>query len=135
MRDIRPALRSFLLAAPGIAALVSARVYPIVMPQGTKLTSVVYTKISGQSGYVETGPDGLARTRIQIDAWAVKADDAVTLAGLVKDAIDGYRGVMGSGATEVNVGGVFFDNERESYDDIVMMFGASRDFFFWYNEL
>lgn len=135
MKDIRPALREFLLGDSNIVALVVARIYPIKMPQGTNVASIVYSRISGQSDYKMEGPTGLSRPRIQIDAWAPTADAAVTLANRVKDRIDGYSGVMGSGATSVTVQGVFMADERESYDDVVQMFGVSRDYFMHYEEL
>lgn len=135
MKDIRPALREFLLGDAGIAAVVAARVYPIVLPQGVKLASVVYTRISGPGDYKMQGPTGWAHPRIQIAAWAPTADAAVSLANLVKDKLDGYRGVMGSGANAVTVQGVFQSDEREMYDDIVQMYGVMRDSFIHYEEL
>jgi hypothetical protein len=135
VRDIRPALREFLLGDPNIVAAVIARVYPIRMPQGTKAASVVYTRISGQSGYKMEGPTGLSRTRMQLDAWAPTADAAVSLANFVKDRIDGYRGVMGSDPNAVTVQGVFMADEREDYDDIVQLYRCGRDFFIHHEEL
>ncbi len=135
MKDIRPALREFLLGDSGIAAVVVARVYPVVLPQGVKLASVVYTKISGFGDYKMQGPTGLAHPRYQLGAWAPTFDAATALANLVKDRIDGYSGPMGSGANLVTVQGVFCADERESYDDIVQLYGVSRDFFIWNEEL
>jgi hypothetical protein len=134
MKDLRPALREFLLGDSNIAALVVARVFPVVLPQGTKLASVVYTRISGQGDYTMQGPSGYARPRIQIGAWAPKADDAVILANRVKDRLDGYAGAMGSGGNVVTVQGVFMSDEREQYDDVVQMFGVSRDYFIHHEE-
>jgi len=135
MKDIRTGLFAFLSADPGVSALVTAdgtvRIFPIKLPQGEKRASVVYTRISGQSEYTMQGADALARSRMQIDAWAPTAPAASDLANKVKDAINGYRGAMGS----VNVQGVFMDNERESYDDVVQLFGVSRDYFLHHEEL
>lgn len=127
-KDIRPALRTFLLADTGIAAVVGTRVYPIKIPQGINQASIVYTRISGQGIYHMGGPSGLAMPRYQLDAWAPKADDATTLANLIKDRIDGFRGVMGSGPMAVTVQGVFLLDEREDYDDTVNLHRMSRDY-------
>lgn len=135
MKDIRAGLFAFLSADAGVAALVTsggiARIYPLKMPEGVKLTSVVYTRVSGHSEYTMQGPDALARSRMQIDAWATTAPAASALANAVKDAINGYHGTMGS----VAVQGVFMADERESYDDAVQMYGVSRDYFMHYEEL
>ncbi|MBV5268975.1 MAG: DUF3168 domain-containing protein, partial [Afipia sp.] len=78
MKDLRPALRSFLLADAGIAAIVGTRVFPIKIPQGTppKVSSIVYTRISGAGVYHMGGDSGLAMPRYQLDAWAPTADAA-----------------------------------------------------------
>lgn len=128
MKDIRPALRAFLLADAGIAAVVATRVYPIKIPQGVNAASIVYTRVSGQGIYHMGGPSGLAMPRYQVDAWAPKADDATTLANLIKGRIDGFRGVMGAGAEAVTVQGVFLIDEREDYDDAVKLHRMSRDY-------
>lgn len=134
MKDIRPALRAFLLADAQIAAVVSARVYPIKLPQGVKDTSIVYTRVSGESDYKMEGATGYARSRMQIDCWASKVDDAVLLANLVKDALSGYSGVMGA-TPAVFVQGVFCADERETFDDIVQLYGMGRDYFIHHEEL
>lgn len=124
-----------MLGDANIVALVVARVYPIKIPQGVSMASVVYTRISGQGDYTMQGASGLARPRYQLDAWAPTADAAVALANRVKDRIDGYSGEMGTGANLVRVQGVFCENERESYDDVVQLFSVSRDYFIWNEEL
>lgn len=134
MKDIRPALREFLLGDTNIAGLVAARVFPVVMPQGTRLASVVYTRVSGTGDYRMQGRSGYVRPRIQVAAWAPKADEAVNLANAVKDRLDGFTGVMGSGSSQVRVQGVFQSDERETYDDVVQMFGVLRDFFVHHEE-
>lgn len=135
MKDIRPALREFLLDDSDIAAIVLTRVYPIKIPQAVNLASIVYTKISGQGSYHMQGPSGLARPRYQIDAWAPSVDGATTLANLIKDRIDGYSGVMGSGGNAVTVQGAFCVDERESWDEIVKLYNVGRDYFIWNEEL
>ena len=67
------------------------------------------------------------------DLWALRApDDDVEKRYW---AIDGYSGVMGSGAAQVTVQGVFCADQRETYDDVVQMYGVSRDYFVHYEEL
>lgn len=135
MKDIRPALREFLLGDSTIVGLVVARVFPTVLPQGTKLASIVYTRISGAGDYHMQGASGYVRPRIQIAAWAKDPDAAVTLANAVKTRLDGYSGDMGSGSNLVKVQGVFLLDEREMYDDQVQMFGVMRDFAIHHAEL
>jgi hypothetical protein len=133
MKDIRPALRSLLLGDAGVAALVGTNVYPIRLPQGVKVASVVYTRISGDTDYKMEGATGYARSRMQIAAWAPTADAATALANKVKDCVSGFTGAVGDPA--VFIQGAFCADEREMYDDTVQMYGVMRDYFIHHEEL
>jgi len=135
VKDIRKALRSFLLADAAIVAVVVDRVYALRIPQGVKASSIVVTRVSGPGDYHLSGPSGLINARIQIDAWAITADAAATLANLVKDRIDGYRGTMGTGGNIITVHGVFVADLREDYDDEAELYRSGRDFFVHHLEL
>lgn len=138
IKDIRPALRAFLLADASISAMVGgARIFPLRMPQGVREPSIVYARITGVGDHHMQGASGLTRPRFQIDAWAEAADDATRLADLVKARLDGYRGSMtapGSPPVTIHVQGVFFEHEREDYDGAAELFRVSRDYLVWYAE-
>lgn len=133
MKDIRPALRSLLLGDAGIAALVADRVYPLRLPQGVKVASVVYTRVTGDTDYTTQGASGYARSRMQIAAWAPTADAATALANKVKDCLSGFTGAVGN--PSVVIQGAFCTDEREQYDDVVQLYGVMRDFFIHHEEL
>lgn len=136
MKDVRRALRSFLLGAPAIAAVVAERVYTIKLPQGTTLASIVFNRISGGGDYHMQGLSGFAQHRFQIDAWAPTADAAASLADLIRDRIDGYRGDMGTDSPPVvTVKGVFMVDQREDYDDAAKLNRMSRDYMIAFGEL
>lgn len=129
--DIRQALRAFLLADAAIATAVGGgRIYPLVLPQGVREASLVYTKVSGIGDYHMEGASGLARPRFQIDAWAPTADAADALGRLVKERLDGHRGVFGATAVQ----GAFCDMEREGYDAEAQLYFSGRDYMIWFNE-
>jgi hypothetical protein len=135
VKDYRTALRSFLLGDSGVSSAVGAgRVYPAVLPQGITADSIVYQRISDVGDVMNDGPSGLARPRIQVDSWSKTSDGANALALLVKNRLDGYRGVMGSGGSAINVQGVFFDSARDDYDSTALMHRVSQDYFLVYEE-
>jgi len=138
IKDIRPALRAFLLADPQISAMVGGvRVHHLTLPQGQREPSIVYQRITGLGDHHMQGPSGLTRPRFQIDAYAQTPDDATRLADLVKGRIDGYRGPMTAPTSPpevVTVQGAFFETERESYDGDVEMYRVSRDYLIWWEE-
>lgn len=137
--DIRSALRGYLLADAGIAALVGARVYPSKMPQGNTQDCIVYQRVSNSGYHHMTGPMGLARPRLQIDCWSRSSDRANALANLVKERIDGFKGSLDYDAStppnQLQVRGIFFDTERDLYDEDSELYGVSRDYFVWVAEI
>lgn len=138
MKDLRPGLFAFLRDDVAIGPLVTAggvaRIYPVRLPQGIKLASIVYTHVSGQGDYTMQGPSGYSRPRYQIDAWAPTVDAAAALSNLIKYALDGFTGAIGTGANAVFVQGVFVSDEREDYDDTVQLYGVGRDYFIHHGE-
>lgn len=138
MKDIRPGLFAFLAADASIAAAVTeggvSRIFPVVLPAGTKKASIVYSRISGEGDYTMAGRSGYARPRYQIDAWAPTIMAAASLANFIKDALDGFSGAIGSGMNSVVVQGVFCAGEREDWDAVVEMYRVSRDYVIHHEE-
>lgn len=138
MKDIRPGLFAFLAADASIAAAVTegsiSRIFPVVLPQGESRASIVYTRVSGQGDYHMQGASGYSRPRYQVDAWAPAAPAAAALARAIHGALDGFKGVWGTGADAVDVQGVFCTDEREQYNEAEKMYGVSRDYFIHHGE-
>ncbi len=146
LADVRVGLRAYLIADATIAALIDSgisdpiryRIFPLKLPQGEVRTSIVYTRISGQGDHHMQGPSGLSRPRLQIDCWAQSGDAADQLSRLVKERIDGFQGsiLWGENSPEeaVVVRGIFFESEREDYDDVAKLHRSSKDYFVWFAE-
>lgn len=135
LKDLYPALRAFMLADSALSAAVSGvRIHVDEIPQGQIAASVVITEISNIGDHHNEGPSGLSRPRVQITSWAQDRDVARALSLLVKERLDGYRGVMGSGPAAVIVQGVFFDSSRWLKDDTAKLFGRSQDYFINFEE-
>lgn len=137
--DVRAGLRALLLGDAQISTAVGAtRIYPVVLPQGMKLDSIVYTRVSGQGDVTNDGPSWLVRSRVQVDAWSQQMSSAVRLANLVKERIEGFRGPYSYGSNsppdEIIFRGVFLENELDSYDDAAGLYRMSRDYSVWFAE-
>ena len=129
MKDIRLALRSYLLADPTISSLVGGyRIHHVRLPQDQVEPSVVYNKISEFGDYNMDGDSGLGHLRMQIDSWAQNSDAATELANAVYDGLSGARPMVDS----VFLMGAFVDSGRDDYDSANMLYRSSRDFMLWY---
>ena len=82
-----------------LVALVSTRIYQLVLRQNRVLPAVRMAVIPGMQGQHLRGPDGLWRTRVQIDAYAKEADGIAwySQAAAVAAAVRGDG--LGSNAT------------------------------------
>lgn len=64
----------------GLAALVSTRIYPMVLPQDCPLPAVTYQLISDIPEVNLDGDADLSQARIQVDVWATSFGSAATIA-------------------------------------------------------
>jgi hypothetical protein len=132
LADVRPGLRALLLANANIAAIVGTRVYPVILPQGIKLDSIVYTRILESEPYHYVGPSGLIIARFQIDAWSESADRATVLGNLIKEHIGGFSGQVSYGSASpadyVIVEGVFLVSGGDDYDSESFMHRRRADY-------
>jgi len=139
MKDIRPALRALLLGDATVSGLVGGvRIHVVRLPQGQRAASIVLSRISEGADYHMAGASGLAQTRMQVDSWAEDPDDAATLGNAVYDRLSGFRGPVSWGSNspqdEIQIGGIFFDQGREDFDDVSELYRMSRDYLIWYAE-
>jgi hypothetical protein len=133
MKDIRPALRAFLLGDPTVSSLVGGvRVHSSRLPQNQVEPSVVYVKVSEVGDYNMAGDSGLGQVRMQIDSWAQSNDAATQLANAVYDRLSGLRDTISFDSSSIDVKGTFLALGREDYDSTMQMFRVSRDFTIWY---
>ena len=92
--------------------LVSARIYPQILPETCTFPALTYQLISAIPDYDLTGPSDLTQARIQITIWGRSAAaylDVKTLAAKVKGYLSGYSGTWGS----LEIQGVFLEGEMD----------------------
>lgn len=78
------------LASGGVAALVSARVYPVLLPQTPTYPAISYQRISNSG---TNGSTALRESRWQVNCWAATYAGAVSLSEAVKAAMEEHTDV------------------------------------------
>lgn len=125
------ALIAYLLAASGIAALVSTRVFPHSLLQGSALPAVTVQRISGAPLYADDGEVGLDNPRMQVDCWATTYAGAKTLARAVKSRLSAFYGTTGG----VDFHYILLDNERDDREaganNAAYIYRVSLDIIVW----
>lgn len=134
MPELEQALYTRLSGFAGLTALVSTRIYPLVLPQNPTLPAVTYQRIDGLREEGIAGSHGLAHPRIQIDAWASSYTSAKAVAVQVRSAL--YR--LGWTEDSVTVLDAFIEDDRDFYEPSVRdggsIFRTSQDYIIWHRE-
>lgn len=117
-------LKSHLGADSSITALVSDRISPLLLKDGSSLPAITYQAISGEPQTDLSGGDGdMVRYRMQLNVWADSYLGAKALAELVrtrlKTAATNFKAVPNGSAQDV-------------YEAQTKRFGVYMDFSFWY---
>jgi hypothetical protein len=92
-----------------IASLVSARVYPNVLPQDAIMPALTYQVITGIRENQMDGAAGISHGSIQINAWDDDYEGAKTLAEAVRKELNCYHGETGG----VRIYDIFLMNEMD----------------------
>ena len=136
---IGAALRAHLLADVQIAAMVTARVYPLQLPQKTVLPAIVLTRISGPRPGHLRGANGIARPRYQVDSWAVTHYVATLLGVLCRQRLNGYTGTWSDGDSPEMIIRVTILMEPEGDRDLFVedisggLYRYSADYRIWHS--
>lgn len=80
-----------------VAAIVSTRVYPNVLPQNVVYPAIRFQRISTPRSQYRTldGKANYASPRMQIDCWALTHSGVIDLAQAVYGLLEGFNGTVG----------------------------------------
>jgi hypothetical protein len=134
---IGAALRAHLLDDAAIAALVTARVYPLRLPQKAVMPSIVLTRISGVRWAHLRGAEALVRPRYQVDCWAATHDAATQLGTLVRQRLNGFAGTWTSDESpliDIHVQAMLLVDERDLFEEEILggLCRHSADYFLYH---
>jgi len=116
------AVRDVLLASPEVVALVDARVYPLVAPQGVARPFVVLTLVSAVPYHTHTDvpADLLEAARVQVRTYGPEYVAVHAVAKAVDDVLGALSGPVLS-ATR--------DNQSDGYEDETSLHFVTADYF------
>jgi len=92
--NIEEAFTDYLLDHAGLKALISSKLYPEEVPQGTKLPAVFWIKVSDIKDHYLTKQCELERPIYQFTAQASAKTGAKAVATQLKLALSDYQGTM-----------------------------------------
>lgn len=123
---IEEELHSYLIADPGLAALIGDRLYPAGGQQAETLPYITYFTVSRESVHHAGGASDLYGPRVQFDCCGATRLQAVETERALRRALDGQR--FG------RIQGAFARNAIDLYDDAPELYRRSVDFHIWHSE-
>lgn len=139
---IQEGLYAYLSQNAGVSALVSTRIYPIVIPEqayadATRQPCIVYS-FDGKERQVRfSGTDSLVAASVQIDCYARTYASAHAVALAVRTAMVDYSGIWtgtGSPQSSNDIKKVFIENEFDLMDIEPGLYRVSQTYTIWYDE-
>lgn len=128
--NIEDGLYKYLCADAGVSAIVSSRVYPLVMPQKTTLPATTYQTTALKPDRNLAGNTGRMTATIRINAWAETYTEAKNLAEALRTALNDYSGAMGSDTIQRS--GV--ESETDGWDEETELYRVSMQITIIYYE-
>ena len=124
--------RSVVLAAAPVAAIVAARVFPLIVPQEvwsspTRKPCIVFTTRSVQRQVKFCNTDELIQERVDLDCYARDSDTCQLLAAAVRLALIDFRGTVGV----TRFGPLHLESETDLDDDEPGLFRRVLTFSIW----
>lgn len=147
MAEVFSAVRTYVLADAGIAAVIGARFYPIKAPQNAQYPLVTMQQIAEVRFPHLRGSSELAAPRYQIDAWAKESGGtaafraAQQLGELIRDRLDGFAGLLTDATVspdETYQVAIIFNDERDLFETDQALGGfyrRSTDYVIWHKQV
>lgn len=120
----------------GAGTNAANRIYPSQLPQGATFPAIKYFQVSDPPEHTHDGRSILRHPRFQLDCWDEDREDhdgylgAKQLAGQVIEAVDGYRGLIGSATCYA----IFQENAQDNFDPDTNRHWVSVDIEVWHKE-
>lgn len=130
---IEKALRSLVLAIPGVTAEVGDRMYPLEAKEGQSGSYLTYQRVSAVGGETCDGSDDLLRSRFQITAWSAKYETAVKIAAAIRTGLAGLQTVQDGVEIDAVLVGPG-DAGIDGFDPEQRKFSRSLDVIVWHEQ-
>lgn len=96
MVDFQAGLYAWLSSQGALTAHLGTRMYPVLAPATAGLPFLTYQRIDEDQEAHLTGRSGLSHALYQFDIWGATSQQAYTVCLAVQNAMEMYRGVMGT---------------------------------------
>ena len=134
---IESALFSYLSTKASVIAVVGTKIFPEVAPESALYPFITYQVLGDTPEHHMTSAAGLTNVSMQIDVWADTFASSVTISEVIRNALDGFTGDMGS--ENLSIRTCHLENrlslaEPDAESEHLPIFRKSMDFLIWHAE-
>ena len=109
--DIKVDFLAFLKSKTAIKNIVGRKIYAGQAPSSASLPYITIARISEPPHHHMTAAAGIASPTFQVDSWGRNLKQVSVLSEAIRNAIDGFRGLMGT--TDVRVARIISTSDDE----------------------
>jgi len=132
---LHEALKAHLQSDTSVESLLGGRFYYLIVPQSyagaERMPCVVFNRGSVERQVRYCGTDGMIKTSVALDCYALRYTSARALATGVRKSLIDFRGLLG-GSLRVSASGLV--NEFDLVDIEPGLFRISQTWDFWHTE-
>lgn len=134
---IEKGLFAYLSNESTITAIVSTRIFPLIVPQDQSYSAITYDRTSGDPEMTNDGESGLIEANFVLNCWATTYAGAKALSEALRLVLGGF-GKSTMGAVTVNRSAMTDDSdvtpEYEGNTSRIKAFGVAFDLQIWYQQ-
>jgi len=130
MAELETAIYTRLAAYEGLTALISTRIYPMILPQNPTYPAVTYQRTDGVRESGMTTEHGMAHPGIQIDSWDKTYAGAKAVATQVRGALQRWS----SEAADPIVLDCFLESDGDNYEPDTGAYHVQQSWTIWHRE-
>lgn len=128
---VENAVRKILIDNVNLAAEISTRAYPDVLPQNPTFPAITIQKVDGDPIDNIQGNYGLERAVFQIDVWSETSVERGEVSELLRQAIAGYTGTV----LDVKIQGIRIESTFNRYEVEVKNYRKIHRVIVWHREI
>lgn len=131
--DIKIDILAFLKSKTAIKAIVGRKIYAGHAPSGASLPYITFSRVSEPPHHHMKAAAGIASPTFQIDSWGKNSKVVSELSEAIRNAIDGFTGLMGTNDVRVaRITASFDDEEEQKNGSQRPAYRVTQDILIWY---
>lgn len=126
--ELEAALKALLDSCPGLAVLIGANNYELMLPQSPDYPCLSYYRVTTLRQPLMGADSHIARTVVSVAAWSPVNAEVKAVIEQVVACLRRYNGIVSVGAASLQILDIYLRGEADNYDPAARVFSSTLDF-------